>query len=283
MKRKCGEVSIFKQPNRKRRSLRQQENRIKEWKAQSLCTDCQQIQLKKCETTYAKRGLWMRPLFEVFESEKNGCQGCLFFSRNIQPAAAAALQEHGERALHFKLSIELNAYGQVKMRIEGTKYGRCLEACRISAACVDNFVVTNVLFIRTDDKDVALSQRVDWDDTAVIPRLVSPQILTEETRCMVFGWLNKCAEHEVCRPITDQILPTRIIDVSNPEYPRLVETKGTNGQYTILSHCWGAGKGIYKTTIQRLPDHIKSIDPSLLPATFQHAIAITAHLGYRYL
>ena len=170
-------------------------------------------------------------------------------------------KEHGEQALGFELSFEQCYQGKLEVRIENTGFRRFFKACEISASCVNNLATTNEFVFRQEGENVDPSQWLSRGGApACMPRAISPSILTEETRRIVSGWLSKCSEHETCRPPTDQILPTRIINVKDPQCPRLAEKNGAEGHYVALSHCWGGGKDIYKTTTGLLRKHISGIE-----------------------
>ncbi|KAM0599306.1 hypothetical protein ACHAP1_002947 [Verticillium nonalfalfae] len=74
-------------------------------------------------------------------------------------------------------------------------------------------------------------------------------------------------------------LPKRVIDVENNKlYLPLPNEKD---RYVALSHCWGGSTPV-RTTRGTLAAHLKTL-PSLLPATFRDAIAVTKMLGVRFL
>lgn len=99
-------------------------------------------------------------------------------------------------------------------------------------------------------------------------------------------WIDSCATvHKDCDPLSNRRLPTRIIDISSDSASfqlKLVETAGACGQYITLSHCWGTGRRFMTTTNNYLA-HLDAIRYEDLPLTFQHAVKITAMLGFRYL
>jgi hypothetical protein len=72
-----------------------------------------------------------------------------------------------------------------------------------------------------------------------IPRLVCRDPLSPKGTKIVAGWLRLCSDHKDCIALEDRAMPSRVIDVKNPQAPKLVETKSKHGQYVILSHCWG--------------------------------------------
>ncbi|EIW52265.1 HET-domain-containing protein, partial [Trametes versicolor FP-101664 SS1] len=98
--------------------------------------------------------------------------------------------------------------------------------------------------------------------------------------------IDKCVhEHERCRLISppfDVRLPTRLVDCTDPAFPRLVSTEGEHGQYLALSYVWG-GAQPHKTTGSNVSIYSAGIDPSLLLQTIRDAIYVTHTLGFRYL
>jgi Heterokaryon incompatibility protein (HET) len=109
-------------------------------------------------------------------------------------------------------------------------------------------------------------------------------------------WLDECQfNHNKCRgaPRDDKFLPTRLIDVGEPGKnvePLLYVPDGNEKcpaeHYMTLSHCWGPkeiAEKVPRLLLANLKDRMTQIVTSDLPATFQHAIAITRKLGIRYL
>jgi serine/threonine protein kinase len=99
-------------------------------------------------------------------------------------------------------------------------------------------------------------------------------------------WLNECrTSHENCHiPMTD-FVPSRILDVgTNNDSIHLQSTfVGFSSPYVTLSHCWGGGEEILKTTTQTLERMTSGIKISSLPNTFAAAVRLTQALGFKYL
>ena len=99
-------------------------------------------------------------------------------------------------------------------------------------------------------------------------------------------WIGEClATHSNCSQTSKPDLPTRLIDVGPPDgsiEPRLVETKGQQGQYVTLSHCWGTSKPPV-TDPETFGRYHQAIPFPSLPKTFQDAIIVVRRLDYRYL
>ncbi|KAF4944508.1 hypothetical protein FSARC_14653 [Fusarium sarcochroum] len=102
-------------------------------------------------------------------------------------------------------------------------------------------------------------------------------------------WITKCVKNHVDYGIRNHEAkswyPTRLLDLGEPESrsaPRLIHTASDmpSGPYLTLSHCWG--KGSHICAVQ---DNLKSLSLGVhgLPRTFEHAVAATRKLGYRYL
>ncbi len=113
---------------------------------------------------------------------------------------------------------------------------------------------------------------------------------------MIQEWLAICmTSHAACKikalrsphsPSGDIVaLPTRVIDVGlgdGSQEPLLLETKGLNGLYFTLSHCWGTGR-VTRTTMATLEAHKRAIPMAGLSPNFRDAILVTRRLGARYL
>jgi Heterokaryon incompatibility protein (HET) len=100
-------------------------------------------------------------------------------------------------------------------------------------------------------------------------------------------WINNClSDHSSSCPFDAMVsLPTRVIDVGlDLEAPqvRVFETKGLQGTWVALSHCWGR-IARFVTEISNLHERTQGIALSDLPNTFLDAIKVTRKLGYRYL
>ena len=99
-------------------------------------------------------------------------------------------------------------------------------------------------------------------------------------------WLEECrTSHENCYvPMTD-FFPSRILDVgTHSDSIHLQSTfLGFSSPYVTLSHCWGEGGEILKTTKQTLERMASGIEMSSLPATFAAAVRLTKALGFKYL
>lgn len=100
-------------------------------------------------------------------------------------------------------------------------------------------------------------------------------------------WIADCtSNHQECsRASNTSWFPTRTLDVSgDPDWVRVQISRQEHRchKYLTLSHCWGGTRTI-TTTSQTLPDYVKGVRLSIMPATFRDAISITRRLGYRYL
>ena len=113
-----------------------------------------------------------------------------------------------------------------------------------------------------------------------------PDVLNPATISRLRNWIERFdQEHKYCHSEQLPVLPTRILDVGDPESTgnvKLLETNGTRGQYIALSHCWGASNS-FLTTRDTLESMHNGFLPDQAPATFRDAIALTRCLRIRYL
>ncbi|KAL7929142.1 heterokaryon incompatibility protein domain-containing protein [Trichoderma chlorosporum] len=121
---------------------------------------------------------------------------------------------------------------------------------------------------------VAVPYSTQFDDPMVFSRLQT--------------WIDNCCEkhtHSICQSPSEQVLPTRVIDLGSgkrPE-PKLVEPiAGTKAKYIALSHCWGLGRSCI-TEKHTLLQRKTKIDIEQMPKTFQDAILVTWKVGVRYI
>jgi hypothetical protein len=110
---------------------------------------------------------------------------------------------------------------------------------------------------------------------------------SQENFDLARDWLRTCTEQHKgdCRPMQDQPLPARVIDIGPPEIPispKIYLSAGEKGMYVALSHCWGSTMPV-KTTMASFDSHIQSLPLKILPRNFQDATKITRQLGFRYL
>ncbi|KAI0655260.1 heterokaryon incompatibility protein-domain-containing protein [Cubamyces menziesii] len=96
-------------------------------------------------------------------------------------------------------------------------------------------------------------------------------------------------EHERCRTTSSshpddsgRHTPTRLIDCTDLERPRIILTKGSPHTYVALSYVWG-GEQPHRTTEANLSSYMAGINPSNLPQTIRDAIYVTHKLGVGYL
>jgi len=116
---------------------------------------------------------------------------------------------------------------------------------------------------------------------------------SHDTFTTIRKWIDTCVNtHPACKksisgdaiPLITR-LPTRVIDVGpsdGSESPYLLETKGLDGKYIALSHCWG-GRACTMTTTASLDSHRQGIGIDILSKTHKEAIVATRELGLRYI
>ncbi|KAI0369474.1 HET-domain-containing protein [Pilatotrama ljubarskyi] len=109
----------------------------------------------------------------------------------------------------------------------------------------------------------------------------SPRSLTLAKAC-----LEECVHgHGRCIPPAANprpLLPTRLIDCTDPGRPRLSSTDGARGTYVALSYVWGEAQP-HSTTKSNISTYACGIDPQRLPSTIRDAINVTHALGIQYL
>jgi hypothetical protein len=86
-----------------------------------------------------------------------------------------------------------------------------------------------------------------------------------------------------CRESVDITLPTRLVDCSNPQHPKLAESEGAKGAYFALSYVWGEAQPHMTTTRNIARRYHQGIDWLTLPQTIKDAIITTHTLDFRYL
>lgn len=102
------------------------------------------------------------------------------------------------------------------------------------------------------------------------------------------AWLRACKEHASCTT-SGAFQPARLIDVRNPQHPRLaIFSAGDSSQnnvqppYVALSYVWGP-KQEYVLTQASLDEMRRGLDLTRLPRTLSDAIGTAHWLGFEYL
>lgn len=103
-------------------------------------------------------------------------------------------------------------------------------------------------------------------------------------------WMDTCerehkSEHLDATAKDSEWHPKRLIDLTNPKKPRLLETasESPSGHYATLSHCWGPNPQFLTLLERNLDSFREEIPLADLPRSFQDAIFVCCHLGIRYL
>lgn len=98
-------------------------------------------------------------------------------------------------------------------------------------------------------------------------------------------WLQSCIlKHKVCTDYQSRgPLPFRIIDIKDPQKPRLDKGLDREAPYVTLSYVWGEARR-YVTTSHNLHQHMnQGIALSELPKTFKDAIYVASMLGFHWI
>ena len=81
-------------------------------------------------------------------------------------------------------------------------------------------------------------------------------------------------------------MPTRVLALvgDNTQLSiRLIESRGWQGRYLALSHCWSTGKLPLRTTSENYREHQSGIPFKNLPKTFQDTVQFAQGIGIRCL
>ncbi|KXH41609.1 hypothetical protein CSAL01_07862 [Colletotrichum salicis] len=99
-------------------------------------------------------------------------------------------------------------------------------------------------------------------------------------------WLRQCLENHDCGESRGSFQPCRLLNLHGNRV-RLIETTEASdfqGPYVCLSHRWGdANTSRLISTTDNIHNHMKGIEWSNIPKTFQDAIVICRRLGVDYL
>jgi len=120
----------------------------------------------------------------------------------------------------------------------------------------------------------------------------NPPLSTSPLRfALLRTWLQSCDKyHNQCKHIASrqECLPTRLLDLSNPDSLKLVPGQEVSfPRYIALSHRWGESDKTpsYRTTNNNIHSREKgsNFHVSDLPLTFRDAIKVSQGLGIHYL
>ena len=99
-------------------------------------------------------------------------------------------------------------------------------------------------------------------------------------------WLMDClTNHKLCRQYQRSSRPKRLIEITNPETPFLVDSSSIKDcQYATLSYKWeDQSANPYTTMKDNINSHYNSIPFKALPSTIRQTMLVTKQLGLRYL
>lgn len=116
----------------------------------------------------------------------------------------------------------------------------------------------------------------------------------DENLSAIKGWLEECrTKHPFCwrrdnthKPIDEAQLPTRLLEITNDKFVRLVETEPSQlGRYIILSYCWGPDPNAnMQTTRANLHTRlVLGIPQKDLPAAIRDAVTMTSKLNLKHI
>ncbi|KAG2093767.1 heterokaryon incompatibility protein-domain-containing protein [Suillus cothurnatus] len=124
---------------------------------------------------------------------------------------------------------------------------------------------------------------LDENAAAFVPgRKLVWQVASPRAFKLALDCLAQCTLRHDCPKPQETSLPTRVIDCSDPERPKLVLTDGMQGFYAALSYVWGEPQP-HSVCTTKLSTYLESIDILLLPKTIKDAIFCTYNLNFRFL
>ncbi|KAI0369473.1 HET-domain-containing protein [Pilatotrama ljubarskyi] len=110
----------------------------------------------------------------------------------------------------------------------------------------------------------------------------SPRALSLAAACITDceGAHERCEELSADSESDEALLPTRVIDCTDPRRPRLATTDSQRGRYLALSYVWGEAQP-HRTVMANVAAYADGINS--LPQTIRDAIRVTHDLGFRHL
>jgi hypothetical protein len=166
-----------------------------------------------------------------------------------------------------------------------------LTACKSLTSPEDQTVSNQITVADSDGEDVAEAElgNISTDLLPTNSGFYSPWIdvstMSLSNIVLASFWLQSCMrEHKMCARFQKRgHLPSRIIDISNPQKPILAEGLDRDEPYITLSYKWGKAHR-YITTTETLMRHTKlGIPLCELPCTFKDAIFVASSLSFRWI
>ncbi|KAF9235864.1 heterokaryon incompatibility protein-domain-containing protein [Melanogaster broomeanus] len=146
----------------------------------------------------------------------------------------------------------------------------------------------SVLRVKIDVTDFEYNYSVYCapDDPAasiIAGRNIVWQVGSDEAFQLASDCIAECERlHSGCLKWEPMELPTRVVDCTDPENPKLIVTAGNRGAYTALSYVWGEPQP-HSTTTNNIDTYQNGLDIHLLPKTIKDAILCTHKLKMKYL
>ncbi|KAH9856368.1 heterokaryon incompatibility protein-domain-containing protein [Lenzites betulinus] len=171
--------------------------------------------------------------------------------------------------------------------------GRLVDGnAEVSGSVVAHSVQQNIIILINDREVYKGYLHTSAEDPAAAHIVLRSPILdvgSSRTLDLVRIHLNECLHrHGHCMSLSSGAspvkLPTRLVDCTLPERPRLVSTATlpSHCKYLALSYLWGFQQE-YGTCRANISIYEVAIDLQLLPQTIQDAIRLTHTLGYLFL
>ncbi|KAL6800568.1 heterokaryon incompatibility domain-containing protein [Trichoderma sp. SZMC 28012] len=231
-----------------------------------------QVGLEKTSLIRFRGCMYRRSFDSMRESSANGCRWCFVLNETIRDKLASPVRLRNDKTREtFRSSNLLPIY--VTFGFGGG------EDPNLPALHLDILEInaSRVFEVHTSDDDNAGR----FLGTRDVPREIDCLATYEHARRR----LEECHHHEACSDPLPTVLPTRVLDCSNPALPRLFINDGADLEkalYAALSYVWGEDQP-HKTTLQNIESYINCIDLQCIPRTIVDAITVAHALGVRYL
>lgn len=101
----------------------------------------------------------------------------------------------------------------------------------------------------------------------------------------IHSWFRQCVlEHAACSKNTElPLLPTRVIDISDKDGVKLIESNGSRGNYFAISHRWGDLATMPRCLHENIDDLKKNVPWNWLTQTFRDAIVFARSFSNWYI
>ncbi|KAH8776294.1 heterokaryon incompatibility protein-domain-containing protein [Diaporthe sp. PMI_573] len=205
--------------------------------------------------------------------------------------APKVLRDRGKPGFFTIHSLDCDANCNISVRFEKTGAHddpfTLVKVCIIfqNQECAENYIIPDL--VGDDAVDIMFETMSAGLSSGLFPKQWAYiSAATSEWVSQAKEWLRVCqSEHATCQCRGSGVKPTRLIDISDRDHPKLMCISGASEEgrsYAALSYVWGAGQ-TYVLKTSTLQDMQQGLKRERLPQTIKDAISVALQLDLGYL